>query len=559
MRYRIFIFLSCATLVEFPAPANGNMFSAYVESFYSSSTIFEQAIDRAIRVDRSDRKISGITVPHHLLVANLIATAFEIVRDGDYEKVILLSPDHFKRSHKPFATTTKNFETVFGTLQTRREDVDQLLKEVALVEASDLFAKEHGIAAILPFVRHYLPHVDVVPITVAIGSSKSELDQMVGILTPIVTKRTLIVQSTDFSHYLPHHDAILHDQQVLNILSSADSDQVMGLVQPSHIDSRGAQYIQMRLQRLVFGAEPDVLFNSNSQAFSDAFETATTSYVVQVYSPRPTFSEQVKGAHRVCFAGDFFTGRFVAHLRKREHAFRAMVVRMKAVLNGCPLIVNLEGVLVPQIAPGLPRMTLAMPTESTLDLMKDLDVIAVSVANNHSNDMGKRAYRRMVGLLRRNGIMVLEHGKFTDLGPFRAVALNDIYAKSDSATSRVTDEILSQITRSKARPPLIAFMHWGVEYEKQPGERERELIRRLGNAAVWGIIGAHPHVASDRPEAIGGGDTILVYALGNFLFDQKAPQASGALLEIRLFEQGTFFSRLIPLPSFYRDALSPMR
>jgi AmmeMemoRadiSam system protein B len=565
MWYRALFNISCIILAVFPARAdsltfkNSVMFQNYVESLYTNKTLFEQAINHTIHVDRPYEYISGITVPHHLLVGHLIASAFEIVRTGDYEKVILLSPDHFKRSRKPFATTTKSFETVFGTVRTRPQDIDVLLKNTALVEASDLFAKEHGIAAILPFVRHYLPDVEIVPITVAIGSSKSQLDEMVEILAPLVTKRTLIVQSTDFSHYLPHHQAILHDQQVLNILSAADSDQIVGLVQPRHIDSRGAQYIQMRLQQLVFGVEPDVLFNSNSQDFSDATESSTTSYVVQVYAPRSYVSQPVPNTRRICFAGDFFTGRFVAMLRKRESAFRDLVARMKAILNGCPLIVNLEGILLPQVGSDTPRMILAMPMEQTLGLLKELGVIAVSVANNHSRDKGKRAYRRMQASLARAGIVALEHGKIVDLGPFRIVALNDIYGKLPGGARRVSDEDLSWITRSKARPPLLAFMHWGIEYDRRPGERELALARRLRNAALWAIVGAHPHAATDRPEALAGGESLLVYSLGNFLFDQTAENVSGAILEMRFFEQGTFFSRVIPTPNFYRDALSVRR
>ena len=41
------------------------------------------------------------------------------------------------------------------------------------------------------------------------------------------------------------------------------------------------------------------------------------------------------------------------------------------------------------------------------------------------------------------------------------------------------------------------------------------------------------------------------YSLGNFLFDQSAARASGALVEMRIFEQGTVFMRNIPLPNFF--------
>ena len=57
-------------------------------------------------------------------------------------------------------------------------------------------------------------------------------------------------------------------------------------------------------------------------------------------------------------------------------------------------------------------------------------------------------------------------------------------------------------------------------------------------------------------KALAGGESLLAYSLGNFLFDQPGPQSSGAVLEVRFFPQGTFFARLIPIPNFYDRALS---
>ena len=123
-------------------------------------------------------------------------------------------------------------------------------------------------------------------------------------------------------------------------------------------------------------------------------------------------------------------------------------------------------------------------------------------------------------------------------------------------TGLVTDHDLEAVTRSAAAPPLAAFMHWGTEYETEPGTRERQLIDALRQAAVSPIVGAHPHVASDRLAALAGGESLLAYSLGNFLFDQPGAKSSGAVLEVRFFPQGTFFARLIPIPNFYGRALS---
>jgi poly-gamma-glutamate synthesis protein (capsule biosynthesis protein) len=68
------------------------------------------------------------------------------------------------------------------------------------------------------------------------------------------------------------------------------------------------------------------------------------------------------------------------------------------------------------------------------------------------------------------------------------------------------------------------------------------------------IAGAHPHQAYQRVEALAGGETAVAYSLGNFLFDQFSDRASGAILEVRFFPQGTFFARLVPMPNFYEAA-----
>jgi poly-gamma-glutamate capsule biosynthesis protein CapA/YwtB (metallophosphatase superfamily) len=84
-----------------------------------------------------------------------------------------------------------------------------------------------------------------------------------------------------------------------------------------------------------------------------------------------------------------------------------------------------------------------------------------------------------------------------------------------------------------------------------PGPREKMLADDMRLRSVSAIVGAHPHVADGKLTALGGGDTLLAYSLGNFLFDQTAERSSGTLLEVRIFEQGTFFARLIPLPNFF--------
>jgi AmmeMemoRadiSam system protein B len=529
-------------------------------SLYRDDEVFSSAIARAEQLSLRSRKLSGITVPHHLLAADLIARTLRMVDPERIDKVVILFPDHFKKTRLPFATTRRDFQTVFGTVGTRRADVMLLLGSPDLVEESGLFAKDHGVGAILPFVRHYLPNVDIVPIAVSIKSRRAEWDRLAEHLASIVGPSTLIIQSTDFSHYLPADQAIRRDQEVLNVLAAGDLDAAAGFRQPQHIDSSGAQYLQIKLQRELFHAEPVVLFNTNSQAYSDEPEERTTSYIVQVFDPAPSqmVGINLEGSEVYCFAGDTFFGRSMGRALANLDVAARISDEIKSILNNCRLILNLEGVVVPQVSKNLGATTLAMPTQLTVDWLRALNVVAVSVANNHAMDLGLKAFDRMARMLGDAGLIVLRRGMVADLGAFRLIALTDIDNSSGLRSGVVTDGDLEKLKGSGARGPIVAFMHWGTEYVASPGDRERTLADALNRAGISLIVGAHPHVASRGLELLAGGQAISAYSLGNLLFDQSSRRASGSVLEVRVFDQGTFFARLVAVPNFFDHARQPV-
>ncbi|MCP4383691.1 MAG: AmmeMemoRadiSam system protein B, partial [Hyphomicrobiales bacterium] len=404
------------------------------------------------------------------------------------------------------------------------------------------------------------PDTPVIAVTVAIRSTVADWEQFLVDLAPSITKRTLIVQSTDFSHYLPLAEAIRRDQEVLNLLSAGDIEGIARLDQPKHIDSRGGQYIQMRLQAEHFRTRPVVIANANLEDYTGRTETETTSYIVQIF-PAPEDAATVDDAGYVdgeiiCFAGDTFFGRYMAPLLSQEEVRAELLRTAASILKGCPLIVNLEGVMVPEIPTGLGPVTLAMPQELTLSWIDALNIRAVGLANNHSGDLGPAARSDMIRALRGAGVEVVEAGQTVDLGPLRLVGLSDLSNTERPATERITDDDLDLIMRSDARPPLAAFVHWGREFEVLPGARELHLANSLRRAAVSLIVGAHPHVAGEGIAALAGGEAQLVYSLGNLLFDQPGEQSSGAVLEVRFFPQGTFFTRLLPIPNLYDTALA---
>jgi AmmeMemoRadiSam system protein B len=530
--------------------------AAPVPSLFRDGKVFLSAVAAEKPSQPVRGHVTGIGVPHHLLAANLIARGFWTAARNSYERIVIIAPDHFGRSRRPFATTRRDFETPFGRLQNDQPVTDALLANRELFEESDLFDREHGVEALLPFVKHFFPNARVTAVVASYASNRADWDRAVEQLREFADDRTLIVQSTDYSHYLPLEEAVKRDQEALNVIAAGDLEALNGLIQPDHLDSKAAQYIQMRLQAEVYKAGATVIANRDSTDFG-SLGTDVTTYVVTTYSPQLETGSRLRYAdHEVIyFGGDTFVGRWFTQPLARPDIADRLVERVREVTGGAPLVVNLEGVVLNEPPPGLARDLHVMHAALTLRILKSLNVRAVSLANNHSHDLGRGGLEESVSILKRAGIAPLRHMQPAELGRMGIVAVNFIGALDHRGYPVIKNEAdLQKLCASRSRSPLIAFTHWGDEYrnETTPAQyQSADALHRCGTAI---IIGAHSHHASRRIEAPLGGEYQMLGSLGNLLFDQRGGQVSGALLELRLFAKGTVATRLIPIPNLYELA-----
>jgi len=512
-------------------------------SFYAEAQPFLAAIKNT-RASPLPQKITGATVPHHLLAADLLAEAFARIATQGYRRIIILSPDHFSRSRTPVAVARRDFQTVFGTLAADGAAVRRLLTN-DLVSPANLFSHEHGVQALLPFVAHHFPGAKIVALAIRNSARPAEWDSLAQTLAPLLTADTLLLQSTDFSHYLPWAEARQRDQETLRVLSGGDPQAVLGLKEPDHLDSKAAQYLQLSLQGQVFQARPTVTGNRNSQEYTAAPLKKTTSYIIQLYSRE---NLPIPGTERCFFAGDTFCGRYLAAKLARKEWREGLVAKVLGITQGAGLIVNLEGVVMLKCQPVLGPFDLCMEADLCLPLLHRLNVQAVSLANNHRDDFGRDCYREMVRILKAAGIVTLENRAIHDFRRFRLAAFTDVDNHTPQKTALLRQEDLGGLAAAGRDKPLFAFMHWGQEYSQEPGDREQALSAALESRGVELIIGSHSHRAG---QLVCRQQSCLAFSLGNFIFDQNRPEVSGALLEVIFFSQGTYFLRWHPLGNLY--------
>ncbi len=536
-----------------PLYANGSMFLAAME---------------ASPVPPSDVELTGIVAPHHLLAVDLIADSYARASGRDVDLVVVLSPDHYYRGETPVSVAVRDFSTALGPVEVDQNLATEVLSLDA-VSPSNLFSHEHGVQAHLPFISAHFPEAQILALALDVNLSRDAADELVAALHASLSRRleggekVLVVQSTDFSHYLNADQALAKDQETLFLLAQGDPGAVWTMDQPQHIDSRASLYVQLRLQQDLFQATPAVTAHRNSQYYADGQgqggQSQTTSYLVLEFAPGDVGGTDgwVRPDTKTWwFGGDFFTGRYLAGQVRDPQWREQFIANVSALTRGAPLVLNLEGVLAEACEdPGsVPEavFTLCMEAGPTLKLLKAMNVRAVSLANNHSRDLGEEAYGEMVGILEETGIVVLEQGGVVDLDRFELAGFTDMTNTPEPMRRLLNTEDVCILDSAPPGKPRFAMIHWGEEYRPGPDARQKHLAEILRERGVGLIIGSHSHQAGIMicdPEPLP--EACMMTSLGNFLFDRQGERVSGALMRVDFLGQGTFWPQAVPIPNWY--------
>lgn len=185
------------------------------------------------------------------------------------------------------------------------------------------------------------------------------------------------------------------------------------------------------------------------------------------------------------------------------------------------VIANLEGPITtqPQNQPGY---DLRSSTEA-LSSLKAAGITHLTIANNHIADAGTEGVKDTQRALIQNNLISIGpnpipyfqkiHGQRIAI-----LALNDITQPIEPQS------IIEHIQQIKSQSDwLIISIHWGIEYQASPTQRQQDLASKFASAGADIILGHHPHVLQPvtRIEQTGTNhQTIVAYSLGNALFDQ---------------------------------------
>ena len=176
-------------------------------------------LERAAERDRpAPGPVGAILVPHagFAYSGSVAASAFVKLRGRAFDRAVLLGPSHyfgFRGAAVPHAATA--YRTPLGDVPIDRDAV-AALREASGFRADDrMFEPEHALEAELPFLQRVVAaDVPVVPVLLGGRATPHDARRVADELAPLLGPSTLLVVSSDFTHFGPRFGYVPFDGDV---------------------------------------------------------------------------------------------------------------------------------------------------------------------------------------------------------------------------------------------------------------------------------------------------------------------------------------------------------
>jgi MEMO1 family protein len=170
--------------------------------------------------------LRAIIVPHAGIIysGQTAAYAFKELENKNIKKVILIGPAHQEYLDKFGLSHSDIWETPLGDIEIDMEKVNKLESNSEFIFADSAINQEHSLEVQLPFLQTILKNNwQLIPI-IAGQVSEEEINSAAKTISKLIDEETILVISTDLSHYHLKKEANEIDQKCLDSIENLEFD-----------------------------------------------------------------------------------------------------------------------------------------------------------------------------------------------------------------------------------------------------------------------------------------------------------------------------------------------
>ncbi|HFC36086.1 MAG TPA: AmmeMemoRadiSam system protein B, partial [Candidatus Moranbacteria bacterium] len=450
-----------------------------------------------VAVNNSDKLIKQKTLPavsfitpHHLVGKKLIAEIFSEVAKKDQknkiDRIILVSPNHFNIGQGAVIVAGKDLSERGLTFKTDRLAIEKISQANFAQIDTDAFYKEHGIRNLLSFSRKYFPGVPVVNIMIKDGTPAKYMTELAKRVSNI-PGNTLVILSSDFSHYLEKNISKQHDRKAVDVISRFDYPAIYNL----DTDCVTGLYFLLKFSELKNKTDFVWVNNSSSsEIYGENFIGENTSYVTGYFTKQEKGTDnQNNRALSWLFFGDVMLDRQNRVLMDRK-GVGFFTKKLERLFWGQDLnVVNLEGPITdkPSVSVGQPvnnpnHFRFTFSPKQSVNFLQANRINLVSIGNNHILNFRSNGLKQTEEILSKNNIDYFgDPLDLTKMSVVENIAGYKIAFVNYNRFNGFSPEQVVEIIKSlKAKSDfIVVYPHWGREYKLVNSERQQKLAHQF--------------------------------------------------------------------------------
>ncbi|MCC7574620.1 AmmeMemoRadiSam system protein B [Candidatus Woesearchaeota archaeon] len=181
-------------------------------TFYSNNSSELENELKYIKESKEKIRATAIIVPHagYIYSGKTAGEAYKLI-SPEFEKIIILAPNHTVYTKKAVLDTNDYWETPLGKVKIWKPKINN----DAFLENEVVHKQEHAVETHLPFLQVKLKKFEVLPIIIG-DINELDLNKIFKEIIKLIDKRTLLIISTDLSHFLTERDAKEVDNETIN-------------------------------------------------------------------------------------------------------------------------------------------------------------------------------------------------------------------------------------------------------------------------------------------------------------------------------------------------------
>ncbi len=185
--------------------------------------------------------VFGLIVPHagYIYSGKTAAYAFNQLKGKNIKTVIIISPSH--REYFPGICIYEGdgYQTPLGFVEIDKELREKIINESKTIYSGlDGHRSEHAIEVQLPFLQMVLGEFKFVPIVMG-DQGEMFIDELASKLSTVIEGNTVVIASSDLSHYYPKFEADKLDSIIAQRITDFDFNKLQSDLHSKNCEACG--------------------------------------------------------------------------------------------------------------------------------------------------------------------------------------------------------------------------------------------------------------------------------------------------------------------------------